>query len=575
MLINIIKKIVVILFLINSLLSGSESTPTQEEISKLYVATFNRAPDSGGLEYWVGSGLKLSQIAQSFFDQPETQLLYPTDTSNVDFINSVYQNLFNRVPDNEGLNYWDNELNRGAFSKNSFIQAVINGALDTEESKDATILNNKNEVGLHFALANLSDTIQAKIVLNGITDSALSVSFIKNKITSNIINVDIWNEFVPESLSTAEAFSDIQKEHFKSIIDIAFNAKVDKAGMSVAIYNGKDIYKYALGKASESISMDVETPVRLYSISKSITSTEVLKLVDSGSLSLTDTVASALSGYSGLSSFDTSKINMDATIIELLNHTSGIRDYAANDSGVQSLVMSAMFGQVWKPSALIGLLQEDFSNVGEYFYSGTNYILLGMIIENKTGLNLNQQLQNDIFSNIGGNIVLPPQDTTLSSLAKPYDDRSAYGAAAEFGTLLDLQPFFTTAVNLSGWSAHGIIATAQSIAEFGYGTYSEYGNLLSSSMRTQLLNSTDEGIDNYGYGVSRETMELNGNIVYIYGHGGGGLGYLTILYYSPDTDLSIAILTNNNSSLQNSNINTFDGNDLYDICVKLFNSLEE
>jgi len=39
-----------------------------EEVAKLYIATFSRAQDSARLDYWVNSlGLKLSQIAQSFF----------------------------------------------------------------------------------------------------------------------------------------------------------------------------------------------------------------------------------------------------------------------------------------------------------------------------------------------------------------------------------------------------------------------------------------------------------------------------------------------------------------------------
>ena len=51
---------------------------TREQVAELYVATFNRAPDAEGLDYWVNaSGLTIEGIAQSFFDQPETQAKYP------------------------------------------------------------------------------------------------------------------------------------------------------------------------------------------------------------------------------------------------------------------------------------------------------------------------------------------------------------------------------------------------------------------------------------------------------------------------------------------------------------------
>ena len=62
-------------------------TPTKESVTKLYVATFNRAPDSAGLDYWLNkSGLSLDGIAKSFFDQPETQSLYPSGYSENEFI---------------------------------------------------------------------------------------------------------------------------------------------------------------------------------------------------------------------------------------------------------------------------------------------------------------------------------------------------------------------------------------------------------------------------------------------------------------------------------------------------------
>ena len=106
------KNIILSILIFFSLSYASESHPTKEEVAKLYVATFNRAPDSTGLLYWTDSSrLTLSQIAQSFFDQPETQALYPAGTSNRDFIRSVYANLFNREPDASGWDYWENELN--------------------------------------------------------------------------------------------------------------------------------------------------------------------------------------------------------------------------------------------------------------------------------------------------------------------------------------------------------------------------------------------------------------------------------------------------------------------------------
>jgi hypothetical protein len=173
------KKIIIgilMMFVIQSSLYAT--VPTQENVTKLYVATFNRAPDTGGLDYWVrSSGLDLEGISKSFFEQPETQEVYPSDSTTTDFVDAVYSNLFNRVSDQEGLNYWVGELDSGRIAKSVFILAVINGAQNTEEfGNDATILSNKTIVGLAFANAGLNDLADAAEIMLGVTDDESTVT---------------------------------------------------------------------------------------------------------------------------------------------------------------------------------------------------------------------------------------------------------------------------------------------------------------------------------------------------------------------------------------------------------------
>ncbi len=135
------------------------------DVIKLYVATFNRAPDTPGLWYWVyDSGLRLEDVAKSFFDQPETQRLYPPNSSTEYFIKSVYKNLFNREPDSGGLDYWKRELDSHNIPRSQFILAVIRGA----RGDDADILENKTEVGQYYALRNINDINFAKRVMENV-----------------------------------------------------------------------------------------------------------------------------------------------------------------------------------------------------------------------------------------------------------------------------------------------------------------------------------------------------------------------------------------------------------------------
>ncbi len=159
----------------SSLQAGT--TPTLENTTKLYVATFNRAPDAAGLNYWLNnSGLDLEGIAQSFFDQPETKVAYPADSSNEYFVETVYQNLFNRASETAGLEYWVGALDSGYIKKSVFILAMMNGAQDTEEfGYDATILTNKTTVGLSFSNAGLNDVVSATAIMIGVSSDVSSV----------------------------------------------------------------------------------------------------------------------------------------------------------------------------------------------------------------------------------------------------------------------------------------------------------------------------------------------------------------------------------------------------------------
>ncbi|RLA80461.1 MAG: hypothetical protein DRG78_10910 [Epsilonproteobacteria bacterium] len=186
---QLVKAFLIVLLLLN-ILNATEDVPTEDEVIKLYVATFKRAPDKKGLDYWVSSsGLKLSQIAQSFFDQTETKDLYPDGTSTTEFINSIYSNLFNRVPDSIGLDYWKIELDEGRISKNRFIEAVINGA----QGDDDLILENKTSVGRYFAITKgYSDITLAKTIMENITKDISTVNNAKailDNISDN--NIDL------------------------------------------------------------------------------------------------------------------------------------------------------------------------------------------------------------------------------------------------------------------------------------------------------------------------------------------------------------------------------------------------
>lgn len=84
-------------------------------VARLYTAVFDRLPDPGGLEYWLAkrrAGTTLGKIAASMTASNEFNNTYGS-LSNVNFVKLVYQNVLKRAPDSGGLSYWVTKLDGG------------------------------------------------------------------------------------------------------------------------------------------------------------------------------------------------------------------------------------------------------------------------------------------------------------------------------------------------------------------------------------------------------------------------------------------------------------------------------
>ena len=168
--------------------NGPRLSPVNELIksfSVLYIAYFNRSPDIEGLMYWfkeLNSGKQsLSQVSAGFTQSPEYSKAYPAGSSNREFIAQIYQNLFDRAPDTEGWNFWENSLNAGS-PRDSFILTIINGAYaPTGGAGDRALLDNKHAVSLHYTEKLSSTPTEAfdmgiSTVLNRVTNNPATVN---------------------------------------------------------------------------------------------------------------------------------------------------------------------------------------------------------------------------------------------------------------------------------------------------------------------------------------------------------------------------------------------------------------
>lgn len=87
------------------------------EAYRIYKAAFDRAPDSGGLGFWIealDNGASLTGVANGFIGSPEFQNLYGSNVSNRDFVTKLYNNVLDRNPDQGGYDFWLGALANGA-----------------------------------------------------------------------------------------------------------------------------------------------------------------------------------------------------------------------------------------------------------------------------------------------------------------------------------------------------------------------------------------------------------------------------------------------------------------------------
>ncbi|MFZ6871386.1 DUF4214 domain-containing protein [Undibacterium sp. Di27W] len=117
-------------------------------IQKLYIAYFNRPADVAGLAYWEGqldaNKISLAGLAQSFSEQVEYKLTYGGKAIE-EVITTLYQNLFGRTADADGLKYWSTQISSGAINLGTAALAIVNGA--PAQSLDGLTIQNK----LNFA----------------------------------------------------------------------------------------------------------------------------------------------------------------------------------------------------------------------------------------------------------------------------------------------------------------------------------------------------------------------------------------------------------------------------------------
>ena len=199
---------------------------TKEDVAKIYIATFNRAPDASGLDYWVNNSgfTNIEDVSKSFFDSEEARQIYTKDKTSTQLVQLAYQNMFGREAESDGLNYWVGELESGNISQSLMLQALINGALGDDKS----IMDNKTTVGLSFVDAGLEDVKLAKEVMNGVSADLETVQkaivTVSSQTISNSENLSTLSN--SNTFGVSEVYSGTKWDDSIHTITYSFNSTI-------------------------------------------------------------------------------------------------------------------------------------------------------------------------------------------------------------------------------------------------------------------------------------------------------------------------------------------------------------
>jgi CubicO group peptidase (beta-lactamase class C family) len=292
--------------------------------------------------------------------------------------------------------------------------------------------------------------------------------------------------------------------------------------------------------------LTIEDHFRVGSVTKTMTSTVILQLVQEGKLALDDPIAKYRPGVPG---------GDRITIADLAEMRSGLYSYTF-DPGFNATLDNDP-AKAWTADELLAIAFSHPVNAAPdttFEYSNTNIVLLGLVIERLTGEPLEKAFADRIFTPLGMTQTSLPVRTD-ASIPDPHPQGYAFGtnvssiktyalpadqqAQARAGSL---KPHDVTNANPSwAWAAGGAISTVPDLSTYVKALVSGRGLLDAATQKVRMdsIRPTDPAHPQAaGYGIGIASF---GPLI---GHDGQIPGFMTFAGQDPKTGLTITIATN-------------------------------
>jgi D-alanyl-D-alanine carboxypeptidase len=270
-------------------------------------------------------------------------------------------------------------------------------------------------------------------------------------------------------------------------------------GLAFAVlrHNGKRGWTGVSGVGSGG-SLSIDTPLLIGSVAKTFTAAIILDLNERGRLSIDQRVDRYLPG--------SRRVVGGATVRQLLNHTSGVRDLYRP---LSKRLFSAPNRKLSSRQVLGSVGRPAFKPGTGYAYSNTNYYLLGRIAERVTGKRFHTLVENIITKPYGlsNTALLTPRSSARNGIAKAWT--SAF------------------------WTSGAMVSTAADLATWA--RYLYRGGLLGPTMRLQMRT-----FNPHRYGLGAQYIPLGE--VRAYGHSGLLYTNTSLMLYLPKQKITVAII---------------------------------
>ncbi len=269
----------------------------------------------------------------------------------------------------------------------------------------------------------------------------------------------------------------------------------------------------------------VNTVSAIGSVTKTFTGVVVMQLIEEGKLSLDDTI----------NTWFPEQPNGDKiTIRMLLSHTSGIANYISGEN-----VMEGKWTSEWAPMDLVTEANKlgpvSVPGSRESHYSNTNYILLGLIIEEITGNSWAQEVKSHIIE------PLDLKDTTFLSTEGVWGGIMVLGyAKTPDGYISSLElPWYPHTSTV--WSAGEVVSTVSDLMIFASALFD--GKLVSKETLGIMAQPLGTDVDSGRiWGLGGATLDMGG--LRAFGMGGDIPGYHGFFIGFLDNKLIVTALVN-------------------------------